>query len=312
MDKLPLIDASEWIDSSYDEVPISYTYRNVVTVASVNANVFSHRNACFLTEQHPDGYSTPVRINRLFVILVLKGTVRLSLDYTSYSVSANHLLLIMPTHIIRVAGTDEDFEAKVLMLNKEFLEDCLVNKCTPSLMLDYIQLCRAPCTSLVEEETACMERCFLQLEEKIKLRVHAFHAEVMQNSVLALLLELANVLVAKKELSNRPTFSRKEEIMNRFLELLLQCGGRERMVTFYADKLCVTPQYLTSVLKKLTGKPANKWIEEALIIEAKIQLKAPHITVQQVAAALRFPDQAAFSKYFKKHTGLSPLAYRRL
>ena len=63
--------------------------------------------------------------------------------------------------------------------------------------------------------------------------------------------------------------------------------------------------------KELTGKSANKWIDDALIVEAKMLLKAPQATVQQVADILHFSDQSTFGKFFKKHMGISPMEYRK-
>ena len=61
----------------------------------------------------------------------------------------------------------------------------------------------------------------------------------------------------------------------------------------------------------MTGKSANKWIDESLIVEAKILLKTPDITVQRVADLLNFSDQSTFGKFFKKHVGLSPMEFRK-
>ncbi|MDR2809534.1 MAG: AraC family transcriptional regulator [Tannerellaceae bacterium] len=311
MDKLPFIDATDWMDDHCDDVVTYYTYRNLVTVGSIQADVFSHLNTHLFTELYPDGYSKPVRMNQFFVMLVYRGMIRVSLDYVSYIVSAHHQLQVIPGHIIRIAEASQDFEAKVLMLNNTYLAECLINKCISLSMPDYMQLRKEPCLRFTPEEMACMERYFLQLEEKINLSSHAFHEEVIQNSIVAFFLELANIVVTKMNVYNRPAFSRKEEVLNRFLQLLLEHVDTDRSVAFYAEKLCVTTQYLTLVTNRLTGQPANKWIENAFIAEAKMQLKAPHLSIQQVADGLHFPDQATFGKYFKKCTGLSPAEYRR-
>jgi AraC-like DNA-binding protein len=99
--------------------------------------------------------------------------------------------------------------------------------------------------------------------------------------------------------------------MNQFLQLLFDHAKEQHAVTFYAGKLFITPQYLSLILKELTGKSANKWIEDALIVEAKVLLKMPQTTVQQVADKLNFSDQSTFGKFFKKHIGLSPMEYRK-
>ena len=101
------------------------------------------------------------------------------------------------------------------------------------------------------------------------------------------------------------------ELFEQFLQLLFEHCKEQHVVTFYAEKLFITPQYLSLILKELTGKSANKWIDDALIVEAKMLLKAPQATVQQVADILHFSDQSTFGKFFKKHMGISPMEYRK-
>ena len=85
----------------------------------------------------------------------------------------------------------------------------------------------------------------------------------------------------------------------------------ERSVQFYADTLYMTSGHLSKVLKQVSGKTAGQLIDDAVIMEAKILLAAPELTVAQVANELQFSDQSFFGKYFKKHTGLPPSKFRR-
>ena len=80
---------------------------------------------------------------------------------------------------------------------------------------------------------------------------------------------------------------------------------------FYAAALCITPKHLTELVKDATGRTASEWIAEAVALEAKALLQNPALTVAQVAAGLQFTDQFAFSRFFKRSTGLSPTAYRQ-
>ncbi|MDR1357539.1 MAG: helix-turn-helix domain-containing protein, partial [Tannerellaceae bacterium] len=286
MDKLPFIEASDLIEY----ITVSDTYQDAVTIAELKAATSF--------AQHTGGYSDPVRINQLVIVMVVRGSVRISIDYIPYTVSANHLLMVMPTHIFQMAESSNDLKTKALIISKNLMDDYHLNTPTPKLTA-YMQLRKNPCLPMAPEETAHVEKCFMMLAEKIHLRTHAFHHEVMQNSVVAFVLELANILIGKTETFSRSVFSRKEEIMNQFLQLLFMHVREQHLVTFYADKLCITPQYLSIILKEITGKPANKWIDDALIIESKVLLKTPQTTVQQVADALNFSDQSTFGKFFK-------------
>ncbi|WNW02394.1 AraC family transcriptional regulator [Tenacibaculum sp. HL-MS23] len=99
--------------------------------------------------------------------------------------------------------------------------------------------------------------------------------------------------------------------MIRFLDLLNENFKSERSVQFYADVLCITSGYLSKVLKEVSGKTANQLIDEAVILEAKLLLNNPILSISEIAENLQFSDQSFFGKFFKKHTGLSPTAFRK-
>ena len=81
-------------------------------------------------------------------------------------------------------------------------------------------------------------------------------------------------------------------------------------MSFYARQLNITPKYLSSVVKEVSGKTAAKWIDESVILEAKSLLKYSGMSIQEIAYCLNFPNQSFFGKYFRSHTGMTPSAYR--
>jgi AraC-like DNA-binding protein len=76
--------------------------------------------------------------------------------------------------------------------------------------------------------------------------------------------------------------------------------------------LYVTPKHLTETVKEMTGKTAGEWIDDAIILEAKVLLRNSGTGIAQVANLLNFPDQSSFGKFFKKHTGYAPTEFRVL
>jgi YesN/AraC family two-component response regulator len=102
----------------------------------------------------------------------------------------------------------------------------------------------------------------------------------------------------------------KNSVVERFIELVQEHYRKERLIGFYADKLCITPKYLSKLVKEHTGRSAGEWIESHTILEARALLHSSDMTIQQIAASLNFPNQSFFGKYFKRATGLSPKQYR--
>lgn len=113
---------------------------------------------------------------------------------------------------------------------------------------------------------------------------------------------------------NQPIGSRKnrnEEVFEKYINYLKQHVPSEHTVTFYAGKLCITPQYLSKICKDISGRPACEWIYEFLTLEAKTLLAHTSLTIQEISSRLNFSDQSTFGKFFKKHTSLTPKEYRR-
>ena len=102
----------------------------------------------------------------------------------------------------------------------------------------------------------------------------------------------------------------KNGLIERFMELVYENYRTERLIGFYADKLCITPKYLSKLVKEHTGRSASDWIESHVILEARAMLQSSDMTIQQIATSLNFSNQSFFGKYFKRATGISPKQYR--
>ena len=102
-----------------------------------------------------------------------------------------------------------------------------------------------------------------------------------------------------------------DTILKDFTEMLILQIKEETSISFYADKLCISKQYLSLIIKEKTSVTAGTIISSMRIEVASQLLRDPERTIQQIAAELSFSDQSSFGKFFKKHTGVSPLKYRQ-
>ena len=106
--------------------------------------------------------------------------------------------------------------------------------------------------------------------------------------------------------------NRNEAYFRQFLELLSDHYKEERSVNFYAHSLCITPKYLTTIIKCISGKPVSDWIDHFVLLEAQSLLKYTNMSVQEISYQLNFPNQSFFGCYFKRLTGMSPSQYKAL
>ena len=295
MDNLPLIEIA---DMNKALMGIA-SYQNDLSVADIKG-----------APQQPRDIIDPLRLNALVLILVTHGTTQFNIDYVPYTLQPNDLAVIMPTHTLGSSTSSKDLRAKMVIISRDYIENCKPVSWGQSFV-NYMQIRKRPCYQLTTEEAHYLDQYIDSIRTKIGERTHLFLRERLQNALIGLFLEIGNIIGQKVEYASLPQLSRKEELFEQFLQLLFTHCKEQHGVSFYADKLFITPQYLSLVLKELTGKSANKWIDDALIVEARVLLKAPQATVQQVADTLHFSDQSTFGKFFKKHMGVSPMEYRK-
>lgn len=292
MMELPLID----FDSLKSRLYMYESYQADILVADLNSQ------DVFLID--------PVRVNALQVLLVLEGSIDLSIDYVLFQASTNTVVTIMPTHITKVMKYSPNFKGRLMAVSRAFLEQSMMPNHSSS-MIQYMKIRKNPTILLQESEIKTLDESMLRLRQTILQTSHHLQRLLIQNTLMGFFIEMGNIFSERKEYNTPPSLTRKEELFESFLRILYMYCKEQHVVSFYAEQLYITPQYLSLILKELTGRSANKWIDEALMQEAKILLKAPQATVQQVADALHFSDQSTFGKFFKKHAGMSPMEYRK-
>ena len=102
-----------------------------------------------------------------------------------------------------------------------------------------------------------------------------------------------------------------QQLLYRFQNAVVTHYQKSREVQFYANLLCLSPKYFGSIIKEQTGIPAGEWITRYVIVQAKSLLRhSTNLNIQQISYQLGFPDPAAFTRYFKANTGMSPKEYR--
>ena len=292
MMELPLID----FDSLKSRLYMYESYQADILVADLNSQ------DVFLND--------PVRVNALQVLLVLEGSIDLSIDYVLFQASTNTVVTIMPTHITKVMKYSPNFKGRLMAVSRAFLEQSMMPNHSSS-MIQYMKIRKNPTILLQESEIKTLDESMLRLRQTILQTSHHLQRLLIQNTLMGFFIEMGNIFSERKEYNTPPSLTRKEELFESFLRILYMYCKEQHVVSFYAEQLYITPQYLSLILKELTGRSANKWIDEALMQEAKILLKAPQATVQKVADALHFSDQSTFGKFFKKHAGMSPMEYRK-
>lgn len=250
----------------------------------------------------------PIRLDALVIALCTRGTGKIGIDLREYELKENSLLVIQPKNYIYLSDYSDDFEAHIMACSKHLVQDVLpkLTDILPLLMHHRIE----PVTYLSDEQANGMKTFLVFIRKILRGPRTPFLKQKVHCLLQSALYEMMDINHNNSGNPDNPK-SRKEEIMAKFILAVGEDFRTERQVSYYAHKLFITPKHLSSVVKELSGRTAGDWIENYVIMEAKVLLKTTDMTIQEISSVLNFPNQSFFGKYFKHHTGYSPTSYRR-
>ena len=253
-------------------------------------------------------FDYPTKINFCVTTICLKGYVKGSINLKECVVAANNFLVIIPGQIVQYSYVSDDFSGLTAIMSKSFADNIELNiKDSVSI---FLQLKENPVIPLSDEELGLLADYYAILRKTSQMTHNPLRMEMVRLLVQAFFYGVNDFKHSWK--SDSPRMSRKNVLFNSFYNAILQYYKESRKVGFYAGKLCLTPKYLSAVIKEITGKSANEWINDYVILEAKSLLKSTDMTIQQISDELNFANQSFFGKYFRQHTGMSPKEYRNI
>lgn len=251
----------------------------------------------------------PIRLDALALVLCTSGGGKIGIDTKEYDIKPNTLIIIHPKNYIRTITSQKGGAANIIMCSRNIIEELIpkLSDLTPLL----IQKRAEPVAQLSEDEAESLNTFYSFLKNKLNGRHTPFLKKKVLCVLQAILFEIMDLHVPEQT-SEQNRKSRKQEIMTKFIFAISEDFRTERQVSYYADRLCITPKHLSAVVKEISGRTAGEWIEEYVTMEAKVLLKSTDLTIQEIASKLNFTNQSFFGKYFKHQTGYSPTEYRSL
>lgn len=252
-----------------------------------------------------------VRMKAFTVILCIDGTENGTVNLKEMSINKGSLLMTFPNNVLKIEAGYPTATVRGIMLSQDFMRMLQVDV-KNSLPL-FMRLAYNPLVNLTQEQQEDIERYFDLLENISNNSDLAHRDEIVRGLLMSMFYRISGTyeqrpqVLDDKECSVR---NRREEYFAKFITLLSENFKRERTVGFYAEQMCVTPKYLSLLIKDFSGKSAAEWIDSYVITEAKTLLRYSTMSIQEVAYELNFSSQSFFGKYFKHLTGMSPSEYK--
>ena len=255
-------------------------------------------------------FKYPFSFNGIVFAFCLKGTGKIRIDLREYHTNENSLTIMLPNQVVEHIEHSNDFFVELLAFDFDFLADIPIPK-------DFDmprKVAQRPVLDLVEKEAHNLLRYYSFIVETFNnndSKGSEYFEQIVKGLLYSLLMEIVIIYTQiESNQKDKKISSRSEDIVEQFLELLKKHYKEGRTSSYYADKMFITAKYLSITLKKVTGRSINTWIEDAIIIGAKMLLKSSKLTVLQISEELNFPNASYFGRFFKRHTGMTPKGYR--
>ena len=248
------------------------------------------------------------RLNFILMAMCKKGKAQYSIDTRQQVVKPGDLMFVSERHVIDNYEASPDFECLCIMLTTEYYHGFVQDvKNVSSLLLFSMN---NPVVPLTNKEIQVFTNYFETIREKMADTSHHYRSPLIKALLLAMFYDMSNVIYRVERQGNRK-HTRAEAIFANFIHLLEQNFRTQRRVSWYAEQLCITPKYLSEIVKKISLRTPNEWIDSYVILEARVLLKNTTKSIKEITDELNFPNQSFLGKYFKEHVGVSPSEYRK-
>lgn len=237
------------------------------------------------------------------------GSAVIMVNNTEVRIEKNSFLAAIPSTILLLKKHSKDFKAKVLIFEKSFLLKNILDA-RQMEQLGFFSFDIIAHLRLHTDEAMLLKSKLDEIHNSTK-QEKIFQHQIIQSLVFNLLFETAEMYFKHLNLSDKKAMSREEEIYIKFMKLAQQYSQAHKGLDFYSQKLCISDRYLIQVCKDISGKTPGTILAELLLHEAKLLLKNPDYNISMVSNELNYSSVAAFSKFFKRQTGLSPNKYKQ-
>lgn len=231
--------------------------------------------------------------------MLVKGEVDITVNLIDYHVTSGQMIFVGRGSIAHLHKVSKETIVRGFILSADLMSQIFSDK--------RLSLLNSSATAFIHEPSSDDRKFLDNIIFTTWSLVHAnSYPEEVFHSLVSALVNYYDHLYSSQ--SKQPQNS--TNLFNQFISLVNLYSDRERNIPFYADKLCLSPRYFSTLIQEQSGKTAKHWIDASVMTRAKVMLRHTPKTISQISTELNFPNDSFFCKFFRRLTGSSPTEYR--
>ena len=299
------------MNNTESQTPInSFTLAELIDLAGEQRQGLMRECITASSDSQMQVFRFPCRIDAFIIGVGTEGETSVSFNLHEFRLKKDSMFIFTPKNILQV-NSQQYFKADVIAISRDFMRR--INIDIKNMMPLFLKFVENPTLALTPEESRSMRGMIAQIERETRGPETHFSFDIVSGLIAATIYKVGDIMyhyLAEHPEGQNNSHNRAEEYFKQFTHLLGEHFREERSVGFYARQLCITPKYLTTLIKRISGQSVSEWIDNYVILEAKTLLKYSTMSIQEIAYYLNFPNQSFFGSYFKRNTGMSPSQYK--
>ena len=241
--------------------------------------------------------------------IVLQGWITMLYNGREVHYTKDDLIIYAPGMEVSVIDISDDYRGICLVADKDFaFESPTMRDAIRAAYLPVVEL-REPRLTLAEDDNLHLMELMGIIRRYLLSADHPFRSECLRTTYGLFLLELN--AIQERTIRDRRFPKRIEELFFDFLRLVPIHFAEHHDVAFYASQLCITPRYLSQIVREVSGRTVVDYINQMLLMEASYLLQQTSLPIVQIADRLHFSEAASFTRFFTRVKGMAPREFRK-
>lgn len=249
----------------------------------------------------------PFLMNYVGLIVCEKGYFCFDVDKKKFTARAGETVFLSEGNNFSIGELSDDLCVSILFYHIDPIREILGSSIVAMYL--YTTLTPEPCYVWTSGEESDLARYIALLGRHRKSAQNPFDNHECKLLLLALTYRLCSIY-SRRIIEEKNVAGHKIDTFIKLIRLIEKYYMQERGVAFYADKLCLSPKYLSALSKSVCGYTVQELVFRAIIRKSIFWLKNTNKSVQEISDDLNFPNASFFGTFFKKQTGLAPSHYR--
>ena len=241
------------------------------------------------------------------IVLCRRGVVQLEIGgKEQVRVQAGKLLLIPTRKLLQPMMVSTDVDVAILLISDRVLKRVLGPQMDIWIRAMYLKETYVIDGQRWNDALKSYTRSVFRGEE-----LRLFNEIVLAFLRVLLLIICEELLQAERiHIIDDVSTDRDKTLFHQFLDILSHEQQKRQQVNYYAEKLCITSKYLSTICRKVSGKSPIHWITDSVMEDSYQLLRTTGLTVKEISNKLGFPNSSFFGQYFREHAGMTPIEYR--